>query len=96
MTIKNFSIEYDAINGRNTFTDGDTVNGRIIVEASKETRIQSLVFTAKGKARVRWTERHGKRHRRVYWAEEKYYDVKHILREAKQDGKVSNKYNQVF
>ncbi|TNN31808.1 Arrestin domain-containing protein 3 [Liparis tanakae] len=86
MTIKNFSIEYDAINSRNTFTDGDTVNGRIVVEASKETRIQSLVFTAKGKARVKWTEYHGNHNYRVYWAEERYYDVKHILREAKRDG----------
>lgn len=86
MTIKNFSIEYDAINSRNTFTNGDSINGRIIVEVSKETTIQGLVFIAKGKARVCWHEHHGQHHR-VYWSDEKYYEVKqHILRESRQDG----------
>ncbi|XP_029295957.1 arrestin domain-containing protein 3-like [Cottoperca gobio] len=87
MTIKNLSIEYDAINCKNTFTNGDTINGRIIVEVSKETKIQSLTFTAKGKARVRWSEHYGQHQYRVFWSDEKYYDVKHhILREARQDG----------
>ncbi|KAK5871349.1 hypothetical protein PBY51_004234 [Eleginops maclovinus] len=87
MTINNFSIEYDAINSRNTFTNGDTINGRIIMEVSKKTTIQSLVFIAEGKARVRWSENHGNNHHRVYWADEKYYDIQqHILRESRQDG----------
>lgn len=91
MTIKTFSIEYDAVNSKNTFTNGDTINGRIIVEASKETKIHSLVFIAKGKARVCWTEHYGQHQTHVYWADEKYYDVKHhILREARQDGNVLN------
>ncbi|XP_070690568.1 arrestin domain-containing protein 3-like [Pempheris klunzingeri] len=98
MTIKNFSIEYDAINSLNTFTNGDTINGRIIVEVSKETTIQSLIFIAKGKARVCWTEHYGQHHHHVYWADEKYYDVKHhILREARQDGtEVIGKGRHVF
>ncbi|XP_031705507.1 arrestin domain-containing protein 3-like [Anarrhichthys ocellatus] len=98
MTIKNFAIEYDAINSNNTFTNGDTVNGRIIIEASKETRIQSLVFTAKGEARVRWSEYYGQYQHHVYWANEKYYDVKHhILREAREDGtEVIGKGRHVF
>ncbi|XP_031165162.1 arrestin domain-containing protein 3-like [Sander lucioperca] len=87
MTIKNFSIEYDAINHKNTFSNGDTINGRVIVEVSKETKIQSLVFIAKGKARVCWSENYGQNQHHVYWSNEKYYDVKHhILREARQDG----------
>lgn len=91
MTINTFSIEYDAINSKNTFTNGDTVNGRIIVAVSKETKIHSLVFIAKGKARVCWTERYSQYYTHVYWADEKYYDVKHhILREARQDGNVLN------
>lgn len=94
MTIKKFSIEYDAINSKNTFTNGDTINGRIIVEVSKETTIHSLIFKAEGKARVCWSEHYGEDYHHVYWADEKYYDVKHrILREARQDGNVLNKYN---
>ncbi|KAL7391103.1 hypothetical protein ABVT39_004279 [Epinephelus coioides] len=98
MTITNFSIEYDAINSRNIFTNGDTINGRIIVEVSKETKVQSLVFIAQGKARVRWTEHYGQYHTHVYWADEKYYDVKHhILRESRQDGtEIIGKGRHVF
>uniref|UniRef100_A0A8C5N6D5 Arrestin domain-containing protein 3-like n=1 Tax=Gouania willdenowi TaxID=441366 RepID=A0A8C5N6D5_GOUWI len=87
MTIKNFFIEYDAINNDNVFTNGDEIKGRIILETSKEMKIQALVFTAKGKARVVWHEHYGQNQHRVYWANEKYYEVKHhILREARQDG----------
>uniref|UniRef100_A0A3Q3J5R1 Arrestin C-terminal-like domain-containing protein n=1 Tax=Monopterus albus TaxID=43700 RepID=A0A3Q3J5R1_MONAL len=87
MTIKKFLIEYDAINSKNTFTNGDTMNGRIIVEVSKQTKVQSLIFTATGKARVCWHEHYGENHHHVYWADEKYYEVKHhILRETRQDG----------
>ncbi|XP_044052562.1 arrestin domain-containing protein 3-like [Siniperca chuatsi] len=98
MTIKNFSIEYDAINSKNNFTNGDIVNGRINVEVSKETRIQSLLFIAKGKAQVCWTEYYSQYHHDVYWADEKYYDVKHhILREARQGGnEVIGKGRHVF
>lgn len=89
MTIKNFHIEYDAINSRNTFTNGDTINGRIILETNKETKIQSLGFHAKGKARVCWSENHGEGHTQVYRSEEEYYSIKQlILREARQDGKL--------
>ncbi|KAG7242428.1 hypothetical protein INR49_022937 [Caranx melampygus] len=92
MTINNFFIEYDAINSRNTFTNGDTINGRIIVETSKETKVQSLTFVAKGKARVCWHEQYGQYQHRVYWADEKYYEVKHhILRETRRDGKIVHK-----
>lgn len=98
MTIKNFSIEYDAISKKNTFTNGDTINGRIIVEVSKETKIQELIFIGKGKARVRWHEHHGQHHHHVYWADEKYYEIKHhLLREARRDGtEVIGKGRHVF
>ncbi|XP_047447591.1 arrestin domain-containing protein 3-like [Mugil cephalus] len=52
MSISNFAIEYDAINSRNTFTHGDVITGRIILEVSKETKVQALIFIAQGKARV--------------------------------------------
>lgn len=96
MTINNFSIEYDAINSKNIFTNGDTINGRIIVEVSKETRISSLIFIAQGRAHVRWSEHHGQHHHHVYWSNEKYYDVKHhILREARQDGNLMYSINTI-
>ncbi|XP_061906618.1 arrestin domain-containing protein 3-like [Entelurus aequoreus] len=90
MTIVNFSIEYDSINSRNIFTNGDTINGRIIVELSKDTTIQSLAFVGKGSANVHWTEdeypsqfvSHIVHH---YQSGEKYYDIKqHILRDGNE------------
>ncbi|XP_060893880.1 arrestin domain-containing protein 3-like [Labrus mixtus] len=98
MTIQELSIEYDAVNSRNTFTNGDTINGRIIVEVSKETKIQALIFIAKGKARVCWSEYYGQHQHHVYRSSEKYYEVQHhILREARQDGtEVIGKGRHVF
>uniref|UniRef100_A0A3P9CB82 Arrestin C-terminal-like domain-containing protein n=1 Tax=Maylandia zebra TaxID=106582 RepID=A0A3P9CB82_9CICH len=87
MTITRFSIEYDAINSKNTFTNGDMINGRIIVEVSGETKIQSLIFRGQGRAKVRWTENYGENDYRDYWATETYYDIKQdILRESRHDG----------
>ncbi|KAF7200101.1 arrestin domain-containing protein 3 [Nothobranchius furzeri] len=87
MTIKTFQLEYDAINSRNTFTNGDTINGRIVLETDKEMKIQSLEFLAKGKASVCWTEYYGDNQSHVYWSDEKYYSIQqHILRESRQDG----------
>uniref|UniRef100_A0A669B785 Arrestin-like N-terminal domain-containing protein n=1 Tax=Oreochromis niloticus TaxID=8128 RepID=A0A669B785_ORENI len=76
MTITRFSIEYDAINSKNTFTNGDIINGRIIVEVSGETKIQSLIFRGQGRAKVCWTENYGEGDYRHYWATETYYDIK--------------------
>ncbi|XP_061135863.1 arrestin domain-containing protein 3-like isoform X1 [Syngnathus typhle] len=76
MTIKHFSIEYDSINSQNIFTNGDTINGRIIVEVSKETPIQSLTFIGKGNARVCWHEYYGQYSSYYYWSDEKYYEIK--------------------
>ncbi|CAJ1068492.1 arrestin domain-containing protein 3-like [Xyrichtys novacula] len=98
MTIKTFAIEYDSINSKNIFTNGDTINGRIIVEVSKETKIQALIFIAKGKATVCWSEHYGQYHHHVYRSSEKYYEVTHhILREARQDGtEIIGKGRHVF
>uniref|UniRef100_A0A3B4AI16 Arrestin C-terminal-like domain-containing protein n=1 Tax=Periophthalmus magnuspinnatus TaxID=409849 RepID=A0A3B4AI16_9GOBI len=88
MTIHNFSIEYDAINSNNIFTNGDTINGRIILEVSKEIKIQALVFIAQGEARVCWHEQYGQYVTMVYTSKDKYYSVEHnILRETRHDGR---------
>ncbi|XP_061842537.1 arrestin domain-containing protein 3-like [Nerophis lumbriciformis] len=46
MAITTFFIEQDT---QNSFTNGDTVKGRIIVQVLKQTEIQSITFFAKGK-----------------------------------------------
>ncbi|XP_068594531.1 arrestin domain-containing protein 3-like [Brachionichthys hirsutus] len=79
MTIRNFLIEYDAINNGNTFTNGDTINGRITVELSKETKLTSIVFTGQGRAEVCWSEHYGEYQHYVYRAAEKYYHVTYFI-----------------
>ena len=89
MTIELFSIEYDANNSQNTFTNGDTITGRIILQVSKKTRIQSLIFRAKGKANVCWHEHYGQYTHVVITSNEKYYDIERpIFTEVGRDGKV--------
>lgn len=86
MTITKFSIEYDAVNNKNVFTNGDTVNGRIFVQASKDSPIRSLALLAKGEAVVHWFEDDNSvdQHK-------EYYNIKHyILQESGKDGKCSN------
>uniref|UniRef100_A0A8C6U3F2 Uncharacterized protein n=1 Tax=Neogobius melanostomus TaxID=47308 RepID=A0A8C6U3F2_9GOBI len=81
-----FSIEYDAINSYNIFSNGDTINGRIILEVSKETKVQALTFRAQGQARVCWNEQYGQYAHMVYTSNEKYDVSHHILRKTRNDG----------
>ncbi|XP_050973269.1 arrestin domain-containing protein 3 isoform X2 [Labeo rohita] len=89
MTIRNFTIEYDAINDRNTFSNGDTLSGRVIVEVSKETKIKALTVKAKGKANVSWTETQGE-NSVTYWDNEKYFSqTQSVLPEDNANGSVT-------
>ncbi|XP_066500750.1 arrestin domain-containing protein 3 [Hoplias malabaricus] len=66
------TVEYNAINEYNTFSNGDSLLGQVVVEVSKKTTIKSLTIKAKGKAHVAWTETHGD-HQVTYWDNEKYF-----------------------
>ncbi|XP_067249885.1 arrestin domain-containing protein 3 [Chanodichthys erythropterus] len=89
MTIRKFAIEYDALNDRNTFSNGDTLTGRVIVEVSKETKIKALTVKAKGKADVAWTEKQGEESV-TYWDKEKYFSqTQSVLPEDQADGSVT-------
>lgn len=87
-TIKKISVTYDAVNSSNTFTSGDILNGRVTVETAKDTKIDTLLIKFKGKAFVRWTERHGKT-THTYWDKEKYFtSEQYFIREHKGNGKL--------
>ncbi|KAL2104040.1 hypothetical protein ACEWY4_000908 [Coilia grayii] len=77
MGIKSISVDYDAINERNTFSNGDYLSGRVSVYVSSSTRIQSLSIKAKGKAEVLWAENYDEttvtyHDKEKYFSEEKY------------------------
>ncbi|XP_037115861.1 arrestin domain-containing protein 3-like [Syngnathus acus] len=82
MSIKIFSVEYDQVNERGTFSPGDVLAGRVTVVASKETKVQSLTVTAKGKAEVKWCDQDGQT-KALHQDEEKYFFLEHIILQDK-------------
>ncbi|GAA6109105.1 arrestin domain-containing protein 3-like [Tachysurus ichikawai] len=79
-SIKTFSIKYDPINEGNTFTSGDTIQGRLILEVNKEVRIDKLYIKCKGDANVHWTESNSSNNSDdTYSAHERYFKLKHII-----------------
>ncbi|KAI1900411.1 hypothetical protein AGOR_G00049670 [Albula goreensis] len=71
-TFKSFTINFDALNERNTVSSGDLISGKIIFEISKKISISSLTLIAKGKAKVAWS-RGTKKNRRHYSARQEYF-----------------------
>ncbi|CDQ65865.1 unnamed protein product [Oncorhynchus mykiss] len=85
MAVKHFSVDYKTINEHGTFSAGDTITGRVTLEASKETSLQSLFIKAKGKAEVKWTENEGQ-NPVAYSGKKKYFSLQILLQEGKGDG----------
>ncbi len=63
-TIKNFKINFNALNQLSTFTRGDLMTGQISFELTKETKIASITMTVRGKAKVDWVSSEGGRKKR--------------------------------
>ncbi|KAM3867558.1 arrestin domain-containing protein 3-like [Diretmus argenteus] len=83
MTIKHLLVEYDKVNERGTFSPGDTLSGRVTVVASKETKVQSFLVKAKGKAEVQWSEQDGQTSL-VHSDKKRYFDFEHIILQDKK------------
>ncbi|KAK2911737.1 hypothetical protein Q8A67_003870 [Cirrhinus molitorella] len=62
-SIKELSVHYNPINERNTFTSGDIVEGRVVLEVTKEIKVDSLFVKLTGDAHVSWTEGTGQSER---------------------------------
>ncbi|XP_041793949.1 arrestin domain-containing protein 3-like [Chelmon rostratus] len=85
MTVKHFSVDYNKVNERGTFSPGDILSGRVTVVTSKETRVQCFLVRAKGKAKVTWCEQDG-RAKGVHSDKKKYFHFEHIILQDKNKG----------
>ncbi|XP_057688098.1 arrestin domain-containing protein 3-like isoform X1 [Corythoichthys intestinalis] len=77
-TVKSLKVTYNDASEKGTFTNGDFVNGQVILEVTKECKVESLYVKFKGKAEVLWTERHGKT-TVTYHSKNKYFSIKHYF-----------------
>ncbi|CAJ1068485.1 arrestin domain-containing protein 3-like [Xyrichtys novacula] len=80
-TIKNFSIQFNPLNERNTVSGGDLVTGHISFELTKQTKITSITMAMKGKANVHWTRGGGGKNksRRHYSARLDFFNLKSAI-----------------
>lgn len=85
MTVKHLSLEYNKVNEQGTFTSGDILSGRVIVVTSKETKVQSFLVKAKGKAKVAWNNQDGQT-TVVHRDKKKYFYFEHIILQDKNKG----------
>ncbi|KAI4876541.1 hypothetical protein NFI96_002231 [Prochilodus magdalenae] len=77
-TIKELTLTYDPVNETNTFTNGDVIQGRVVLEVAKEAKIDSLYIKCKGDADVSWSERHNDR-THTYHSHERYFKLKQVF-----------------
>ncbi|XP_051277304.1 arrestin domain-containing protein 3-like isoform X1 [Dicentrarchus labrax] len=85
MTVKHFSVEYNKVNDRGTFSPGDILSGRVTVVTSGETKVQCFLVKAKGKAKVTWYEQEGQA-TGVHSDKKKYFYFEHIILQDKNKG----------
>ncbi|KAL1274753.1 hypothetical protein QQF64_027567 [Cirrhinus molitorella] len=85
-SIKELSVHYNPINERNTFTSGDIVEGRVVLEVTKEIKVDSLFVKLTGDAHVSWTEGTGD-DERSYRDYERYFKIKqYFIQESSKRG----------
>lgn len=80
-TIKSFLVQYQAINESNTFTGGDCITGKVILDLEKGCEVTSLSVKLKGKAKTKWKEKAGST-TVTYQDEEKYFGIEHLIIES--------------
>lgn len=88
-TVDSFTISCDALNEEETFSEGDTVTGRVTLSLSKETKVQRLFVKAKGDANVRWTRKKGDR-THTYFAHRRYFKLKEFLTPEEPEGRLTS------
>uniref|UniRef100_A0A8C1KRD6 Arrestin-like N-terminal domain-containing protein n=1 Tax=Cyprinus carpio TaxID=7962 RepID=A0A8C1KRD6_CYPCA len=74
-SIKKLSLQYNQINESNTFSSGDIVEGRVVLEVTKEIKVNSFFVKLTGDAHVSWSEGSGD-DETTYSDHERYFKLK--------------------
>ncbi|XP_016383296.1 arrestin domain-containing protein 3-like [Sinocyclocheilus rhinocerous] len=92
-SIKELSLHYDPINESNTFSSGDIVEGRVVLEVTKEIKVDSFFVKLTGDAHVSWTEGSGD-DETTYSDHERYFKLKqYFIQESSKKGEEIMKKN---
>ncbi|XP_071783608.1 arrestin domain-containing protein 3-like [Centroberyx gerrardi] len=75
---KELTLTYNVLNDENTFSEGDTLTGRVTLTLAKDTKVKSLFVKVKGDANVHWTEGSGD-DKKSYSAFRRYFKLKEYL-----------------
>ncbi len=95
-SIKDLSLRYDLINESNTFTSGDIVEGRFVLEVTKEIKVDSFFVKLTGDAHVSWTEGSGD-DERTYSDHERYFKLKqYFIQESSKKGDILKIYINIY
>ncbi|XP_019956340.1 arrestin domain-containing protein 3-like [Paralichthys olivaceus] len=79
-TIKNFCINFNAVNESRTFSSGQLVTGHFSFDLTKKTKITDISMRLKGHAHVHWSTGGGKnRSRRHFSGKITYFDLKGVI-----------------
>uniref|UniRef100_A0A665T911 Uncharacterized protein n=1 Tax=Echeneis naucrates TaxID=173247 RepID=A0A665T911_ECHNA len=86
-TFKNFSIDFNFLNERETFSSGDPVTGHFSFQLTKETKVSSIIVCLQGWAEVHWSSG-TRKHRRHYHYKLDYFKTKAaIVQESSSNGR---------
>ncbi|XP_077087746.1 arrestin domain-containing protein 3-like [Siphateles boraxobius] len=85
-SIKELILHYDPINESNNFTSGDIVEGRVVLEVTKEIKVDNFFVKFTGDANVSWTEKSGD-DETTYSDHERYFKLKqYFIQESSKKG----------
>uniref|UniRef100_A0A671THV5 Arrestin domain-containing protein 3-like n=1 Tax=Sparus aurata TaxID=8175 RepID=A0A671THV5_SPAAU len=76
-TIKNCTINLDALNETSTFSSGDLMTGHVSFELTKETTPTSITMEVTGRLHVHWTS--GTKHRTVHSEKRDLFVLKSVI-----------------
>ncbi|XP_006631145.2 arrestin domain-containing protein 3-like isoform X1 [Lepisosteus oculatus] len=93
--VTSLTISCDYLNESNTFSSGDFISGRVIIDVTGNVNVQLLTISAKGRADVWWSERNGENDD-TYSANEKYFKIKNVLIQSSSGRNVVLSGTQVY